>query len=315
VIGSTVDPSNGDMGPRALSIVPKTFGLKKGQLLVCNFEDSSGTAGNGTTIELLNPEAGSTPKRFAQSSKIKGCDADALTSDNSVYAGGMSGSELVIFSPKGKEMETIGPLQSFLFADGYAQAGRYSPKDIFTSDGLGNIIGFSFGVYGAGKLSQVASGFAKNGKTGWAALGASGIQDDSKKNTLYIVDGVDDTVVEFTNATDLGYKNEIVVEKGGKTFKCLHPQTTCGKLIYSGTPLNAPEAAAILPNGNLIIANTAGGNTLVELTPAGKVLDTKVVDKSKTQGIFGLVASGSTDNNTVLLFTDPNGNNVQELER
>jgi len=128
------------------------------------------------------------------------------------------------------------------------------------------------------------------------------------------VDGVDNTVVEFTNATGLGEANKIIVETGGKKFKCKH-RTTCGKLIYSGAPLDAPEAAAILPNGNLIVANTAGGNTLVELTPAGKVLDTKVVDKRKTQGIFGLIASGSNDNDTVLFFSDTNGNNVQELKR
>ena len=55
-IGSTVDPTNGDMGPRAVSVVQYSFGkLKKGQVLVCNFEDSSGTAGNGTTIEQFNP--------------------------------------------------------------------------------------------------------------------------------------------------------------------------------------------------------------------------------------------------------------------
>jgi len=313
IIGSTVDSSNGDMGPRALSIVGTTYGLRKGQLLVCNFVDSSGKAGKGTTIELLNPTVGTSPKRFAQSSDIKGCDADALTSGNQVYAAGISGSGLVVFSPTGKRVGTIGPIQS-PFADGYARAGRYSPEDIFTSDGLGDIIGFSFGVYGTGEISQVASGFADNGKTGWAALGASGIQDDPKRNALYIVDGVDNTVVEFTNATDLGVKNEIVVEKGGKKFKCLYPNTTCGKLIYSGAPLDAPEAAAILPNGNLIVANTAGGNTLVELTPAGKVLDTKVVDKNRTQGIFGLVARGSNDNNTVLFFSDTNGDNVQELK-
>jgi DNA-binding beta-propeller fold protein YncE len=225
----------------------------------------------------------------------------------------MSGPGLVIFGPAGKQIGIIQPIQS-PFADGYAHAGRFSPDEIFTSDDSGDIIGFSFGVYGTGKLSQVASGFAHNGKTGWAVLGASGIQDDSKKNALYIVDGVDNTVVEFTDATGLGQANEIIVEKGGKKFDCRY-KPMCAKLIYSGPPLDAPEAAAILPNGNLIIANTAGGNTLVELTPAGKVLDTKVVDKSKTQGIFGLVARGSNDNDTVLFFSDRNGNNVQELKR
>jgi len=43
-IGSTVDPANGDKGPRAVTVVQGSGGkLKKGQLLVCNFEDSSGT--------------------------------------------------------------------------------------------------------------------------------------------------------------------------------------------------------------------------------------------------------------------------------
>jgi len=31
-----------DMGPHAISLVHSTFGLKKGQLLACNFEDSAG---------------------------------------------------------------------------------------------------------------------------------------------------------------------------------------------------------------------------------------------------------------------------------
>ena len=63
-------------------------------------------------------------------------------------------------------------------------------------------------------------------------------------------------------------KDEIVVKKGGKTFNCKYPKTTCGKLIYSGKPLDGPVAMTLLPNGNLIVANTQR-NTLVELTTGG----------------------------------------------
>src|SRR5581483_11715935 len=59
VIGSTVDPGNGDTGPHSLAIVKTSYGLKKGQVVVCNFADASGTAGNGTTVEVLNPTPGS----------------------------------------------------------------------------------------------------------------------------------------------------------------------------------------------------------------------------------------------------------------
>ena len=42
-IGSTVDPLNGDTGPHALSVVRANHILKKGQLVVCNFADKTGT--------------------------------------------------------------------------------------------------------------------------------------------------------------------------------------------------------------------------------------------------------------------------------
>jgi hypothetical protein len=74
-------------------------------------------------------------------------------------------------------------------------------------------------------------------------------------------------------------------------------------------------ASALLPNGNLVVANTQGtANTLVELTPAGQVLDTEVVDTGSTQGVFGLAAGGTSDSNTVLFYTDTNSNTVHELE-
>ena len=76
----------------------------------------------------------------------------------------------------------------------------------------------------------------------------------------------------------------------------------------------APVAAALLPNGNLIVANTQGGNKLVELTPAGKVLAIKAVDKSATPHVFGLASAGTSDTNTVVFFTTTEDSTVHELE-
>ncbi|MGC1336060.1 MAG: hypothetical protein WA812_11870, partial [Candidatus Cybelea sp.] len=86
-------------------------------------------------------------------------------------------------------------------------------------------------------------------------------------------------------------------------------------LVYSGSPLNAPVASALLPNGNLIVANTQGGNELVELTPTGKVLDTKTIDTSSVAHIFGLLATGTSDSNAALFYTDTETNTLQELEQ
>ena|GEM_PF-4859003 len=176
---------------------------------------------------------------------------------------------------------------------------------------------------GRAREIQVISGFGVNRGSGWSALGPSGIQynatrtrTDSKCNdTLYMVDGVDNTVVAISNASNLLEKDEIVVEPGGKKFKCKYASKTCATLVYSGSPLNAPVAQALLPNGNLIVANTKGGNTLVELTPTGKVLATKTIDTNKSADIFGLLAEGTDDSTTVLFYTDTSTNTLQELEQ
>jgi len=318
IIGTTTDPTNGDQGGRAISVVKNTYGLKKGQILVCNYADAGGAAGQGTTVDVFNGSAGSKAATFAQSSKIEGCAGDALSSNNSVYVPGFTSGLLVPFSDSGK----IGkPYTGFKnpFSDlDASNPSLYSAEYVFASDaGTGGVTSFSINYYGNPKPTEVASGFGINNKSGWSALGPSGLSYYAKKDTLYIADGVDSTVVSFSHASELLVKDEIVVQKGGKTFKCKFPKTTCGTLVKAGAPLDAPVAMTILPNGNLIVANTGGNspNTLVEMTPTGQILDTKVVDKSKTPGIFAVYAVGTSDNDTVLYLTDTNSNNLQELEQ
>ncbi len=324
-IGSTVDPANGDMGPRALSVVRSTFGLKKGQLLVCNFEDSSGAAGKGTTIDVLDPKPHSNPATFTRNAAIQGCDGNAVTENNQVYGTGMLSGLASQFDQNGTLKASYSTHMVAPFADADAYCGEpYAPEDIYVSDSkTGAVIKISFIAVRGGKpkITEVISGFGVNKSSGWSALGPSGIQYNSTRtgslcnDTLYIVDGADNTVVSVSNASNLLAKDEIVVLPGGKKFKCLNPKDTCAKLVYSGSPLDAPVASALLPNGNLIVANTKGGNVLVELTPAGKVLATKTLDTSKTAHVFGLVATGTSDSDTVLFYTDTGTNTLHELEQ
>jgi hypothetical protein len=320
VIGSTVDATNGDQGPRSISIVPDNSQglLTKGDLLVCNFEDSNGVLGNGTTMEFLKPTPSSTPVRFFQNDSIKGCDGEAITHKHgTVYGAGLTSGKIVVISKKGKAQKTYsGKSITDPFSDTSSDPPQnFSPLYIYggTTDG-GGIVSISIGFYGNQLATQVAKGFGVS--KGSQGLAPSGLQYDPATDTLYIVDGVTNTIVAFSNSSKLLDKDEIIVKAGGKTFSCKYPKTTCASLVYSGSPLDAPMASALLPNGNLIVANTQGtANTLVELTPQGQVLDTKVVDSSSTQGVFGLVAGGTKDSNTVLFFTDTNSNNVQELEQ
>lgn len=324
VIGSTVDPTNGDTGPRTIARAGVSYGKpKKGQLEVCNFADSSGTAGNGTTLELVNPQPSSSPATFVQNTKIKGCDGNALSGGNFTYAGGMTSHLDIAFDQNGKYKKTYGPPIQEPLDTADANCGLpYAPESIYVSDAkTGSIIKFSIGLYGNPHEVQVITGFGVNNGSGWRVLGPSGIQYNAIRkgsrcnDSLYIVDGVDNTVVAVSNASNLLVKDEIVVQAGGKTFKCKDPHATCATLVYSGSPLNAPLASAFLPNGNLIVANTKGGNKLVELTTAGKILATKTLDKSSVAHIFGLLAVGRNDSNTVLFYTTRKDNTLHELEQ
>jgi hypothetical protein len=323
VVGSTIDPTNGDTGPRSISRVITSYGkLKKGQLVVCNFADSSGTAGNGTSIDVLASTPGSKPTTFIQSSKIQGCDGNALSSANNTYGAGLTSHIVVKYDQNGKYVKTYGAPINAPMTTGDAFCGQpYAPEDIYAGDSEdGGVTKFAAGLYGNPKPVEVITGFGVNKGSGWGVLGPSGIQYNGTRHgslcndTLYIVDGVDNTIVAVSKASNLLTTGEIVVQPGGKTFKCKQKRFTCATLVYSGSPLNAPVALAILPNGNLIAANTQGGNKLVEISAAGKVLAVKAVDKSSIAHVFGLVASGSSDSNTVLFYTDTKDNSVHELE-
>lgn len=324
VIGSTVDPTNGDMGPRAISLVKSSFVLKAGQLLVCNFENSAGATGKGTTIEVLNPKAHSKPATFTQNTKLQGCDGDAITEANQVWGTGLQSGLVSQFDQTGALKVSYGTDLSAPFADADAFCGfPYAPEDIYVSDSkAGTLVKVAFiSVSGKTKITEVIKGFAVNKGSGWSILGPSGMQYNNTRtgslcnDTLYVVDGVTNTVVAVSNASQLLEKDEIVVQPGGKTFKCTHATTTCAKLVYSGSPLSAPVASALLPNGNLILANTKGGNKLVEMTPGGKVLATKTVDTSSTAHVFGLLATGTSDSDTVLFYTDTGTNTLHELKQ
>lgn len=330
VIGSTVDPKNGDTGPRAISLVRSTFGLKKGQLVFCNFDDAAGTAGKGTTIDVLNPAPHAKPTSFTQSTKLEGCDGSAVDATNEVYGAGMTSGEVPRFSHDGTLEKSYGRPIQVPFADADAFCGEaYAPEDIYIGDSkTGALFKLAFipvSRSGHVKITEVIKGFGVGTGSGWSVLGPSGLQYNATKtgtkcnDTLYIVDGADNTVVAVANVSNLLLKDEIIVEPGGKTFKCLAPKhlhrRPCASLVYSGSPLNAPVAQALLPNGNLIVANTKGGNTLVELTPAGQVLDTKTIDTSSTADVFGLLATGTTDSDTVLFYTDTKTNTLHELEQ
>jgi hypothetical protein len=336
VIGSTVDPTNGDVNPYGLTVTNVAIGaLPKGTLLVCNFNASSNVQGTGTTIVALAPTPGSSPVRYQQGKNLTGCAALTVAKEApATYAASFASKVVTKYSyNSGSKKTTITTLKKGLvhpWGAVYAvPSGFYSyvTTALFVSDAAtGSIVLEASCTSGSCTYPgiPIVTGFGVNGGKPGNILAPSGLAFDPKNcvkisgrnacGTLYVVDGKTNTVVAIHNVMNVRKAKSIVVSASGKTFS--GPDASWASLVYSGAPLNGPISSALLFNGNLVVGNTLdpnGKNLLIELSPKGQLLDTLNVDKGPAGALFGIVATGTKAASTKLYFNDDNANNVQVL--
>ena len=312
-IGSTVDPQNGDQNPYGLDVAKVDAGLLRGgDLVVCNFNNAANVQGTGTTIVALHPQANAKPLRVAQNAALLGCDALALAPTDTIWAAAFAANDNPIVSSSGALVNTLstGPWHG-PFGETFAPAHPPFVAAFYVSNARdGSIVrvnirptGFTFDV--------IATGFAVNNGAPGSILGPSGLQYDNQRDALYVIDGQDNSVTVLRHVS--------FIPAGGLAFKNGTPSGVAAFLvrrIFQGAPLNGPISSALLPDGHLVIGNTldpAGTNLLVEITRGGRLVATKNVDAGAAGALFGLVATGSSDNDVKLYFNDDNDNTVKVL--
>lgn len=341
-IGSTVDPTNGDVNPYGLTLSGKT-------LFVCNFNNSSNVQGTGTSIVTLATKPGSAPKHFAADKSLLGCSSLAANkSKTTVYATGAIAPALDVYCTNANACGGVGKLTKSITGKNVVRPWgaawavpsgiyEYASKALFISDATSGSILLAVSCAGGGgtcttPMTPVVTGFKVNhGKPG-SILGPSGLAFDPGNcvkigankacGTLYVVDGANNTVVAIHNAMNLRKAKSITVGKNGKTFG--GPDKSWASLVFSGKPLKGPISSGLFANGNLVVGNTtepAGTNSLIEIAPPkcsavpckpGTVVDKVNVDKGAAGALFGIVVGGSKKS-PVLYFNDDNANNVQAL--
>jgi hypothetical protein len=161
----------------------------------------------------------------------------------------------------------------------------------------------------------IATGFPINGGPPGSILGPSGLQYEAKHDTLFVVDGENNSVTELSKVSSM-HGGCLKVRSNGMQFD--GPRKSHAKVLFSGAPLNGPISSALLFNGSIVIGNTldaTGENLMVEINPGGKILDVRNVDTGPGGSLFGMVATGTNAANTKLYFNDDNDNNRQVLER
>lgn len=315
VIGSTIDPVYGQLNPYGLDVAKSTSGLfTKGDLAVCNFNDSANVQGTGYTIVALHPRPGSTPTLVAaDSTTLLGCTALALTPGNRIFAAAFAANDNPIFSSSGTLLKNLtGSPFNNPFGETYAQSKKGNAVVYESNAADGSIVRINLPSL---STEVIATGFPVNGGPPGSILGPSGLQYEQRHDALYVIDGQNNSVTVISKVSDL-HGGCLRVQSNGTRFAggC----KSRARVLYSGSPLNGPISSALLFNGTLVVGNTLdpnGENLMVEINPGGHVQEVRNVDTGASGALFGMVATGKNAADTKIYFNDDNDNNLQVLER
>jgi hypothetical protein len=336
-VGSTVDPINGDQNPYGLVVAPETVGLiTKGDLVVCNFNDGpTNTQGTGTTVIGLHPGTESKPYRIAQSADLLGCNALTMLPDDSISAAAWGSNVNPLVGASG----TVGTPFSDTFAgpwgEAFVAATGTQPAAIYVSNAPGGtnaggtIDRISLDVDAQTSFTEIVTGICSGGAPG-GILGPAGLTYDPSTDTLYIIATSSASVIALAGVSSIP-KDGVVVNgqcTGSATPTPVPtfsgPSMASAKILAHGAPFNTPLSAALLKNGDLLVANADIGlstpssttNLLIEVSPVlpgGFVGQPLQVDTGTPGALFGLATAVDAQGNQVIYFNNDNNNAVMQL--
>jgi hypothetical protein len=319
ITDSTI-PSNGDVNPYGVAFVPGGFpagpNIAAGDVLVANFNASSGLEGTGTTIISVSP----TGKQllFATSPLIGLSTALGAFSRGFVivgnvpvtYPGGVSTpgqGSLQIFDRNGKLVSTLNDPKLLDSPWDLAVCDHGSTAQVFVSNVVsGTVTRLNFAVSHSGvtliSKTQIAFGYGHQLNAAIVAVGPTGLAYDPDWDILFVASTADNKI--------FGVGNPVRRTSGdGPGFVIFEDEAV----------LHGPLGLTLASNGNLIAANGDGVNVkgkqndLVEFTKEGMLVATYQLDGGPPGAAFGIAEtfSGETirlaavddDLNTLTIWT------------
>lgn len=312
-VGSSV-PENGDQNPYAMAFVPASTGnLKKGDLLVGNFNNKGNLQGTGTTIVDYQPDTGKVSLFAKIPANLPGCPggvglstALAVLKSGWVIVGSAPSTDgttktlgsgcLIVLDSTGKVQSTLaGPNINDPWGN-MAWIDKGDSATLFLSN-----VGFGIGAPGQPvqntatvlrleltipqgqppeftKQTVIGNGFGAQSDAGVFLIGPTGLAL-APDGSLYVSDAIGNRITTIPNAVTR-------TDSAGT-----------GKVVTTDGYLKRPLALAWAPNGNLLVTNGLNGQ-LVEVNPkTGKQVAAQWIDKDEAQtppgsgDLFGIVES------------------------
>jgi hypothetical protein len=358
-LASTVQ-GNGDLNPYGVFKVPATTGnLTKGDILVSNFNNSKNQQGTGSTIVQISPNG--SVSQFAQispSSVETDCPggvglttALVVLRTGWVIVGSLPTSDgtsttaqagcLIVLDNMGNVAETIfgslinGPWD-MIVGDGDQVAKLYvtnvlagtvmpgaNPMNPGQVVNTATVLRINL-LVSANQMPQIesmtviGSGFQARTDPTALVIGPTGmglspscdrndLDDCAEKNevgerVLYVADTLNSRIV-------------VIPDPGTRT-----DSAGTGFTLTSGGGLNGPLGLTVAPNGHILTVNGGDGN-IVEISPRGKQLATKLLDNVVGPGtpppaagagaLFGLIFDADLN---AVVFVDDNANTLNTLQ-
>jgi len=327
LVGST-KPANGDVNPYGVAIVPRAMGaLRKGDVLVSNFNNAANQAGRGTTIVRIAPNG--TQRLFAQINpqRLPGAcpggvgltTALTVLQRGYVIVGSLPTADgapataqagcLLVLNASGQVISTItapdinGPWdltardqgnRATLFVSNVLN-GTVAAYDTATKKGK---------VVNEGTVARLVLQIPHQGVPQVLSntIVASGFAEQADPNALVI----------GPTGLGLGPDGALYVADTLENRIAAIPQALSrntgddtGRDLSAGGALNGPLGLAMVPNGDILTVNANDGN-LVETDIAGTQVQTATVSMAGTPpgvgALFGLAVAPNGD----IYFTDDN---------
>jgi uncharacterized protein (TIGR03118 family) len=286
--------ASGEGNPYGVAFVPQGFAgkgvLQAGDVLVSNFNSSSGVQGTGTTIQRITP-SGATSTFFT--STLPGLDtalgvlqAGFVIVGNLPNVGGTIGQgALQILDANGKVVLTLTDSQLLDGPWDLAINDEGRTAQVFVSNALSGTItrvnlAIVNGLPQVISETQIASGYAHRTDPAALVVGPTGLAFDEASNTLFVASTADNEIFAIPHAAD--------VRRDHGTGKLV---------VQDNTHLHGPLGLVLAPNGDLIAANgdavNAGGkaNDLVEYTRKGTFVADFQIDNGPIGAAFGIALS------------------------
>ena len=200
VIGPLGDPNphNGGQNPYGLTVAPVTTGkLTAGDLVVCNFNGGSSQQGSGKSLVAIHPQPGSKPihlNRRSADPRVRRARLELRRHD----LGGSDGRQRQS-DPRCQRQaavqhrrKTVQPAVGSSLRGADEQARRRFTKRM---PATGNVVRINLGSKFT--YDVIARGFPVNHGVAGTALAPSGLAYDASVDTLYFVDGKNNTLVAF----------------------------------------------------------------------------------------------------------------------